>query len=492
MLSKTTVDVASQLAASLTDRGVVLSVKGGESTPLSVMTNHLETGAPGLRRELTDAGISKLTQQFFEHNQSTGDTPASEERDELVSLIVKGQQAILTKVRQEIIPKCKEVKSLLDDVNRESHPDISVKAVKLPTFLDNDVFLSHIGDYPHQHKLKGQYRSFNLAFPATEQIIEWVANTKHFDNDAVTTWALECLTDEKIRYVFGTLFDFRKQFEYHEISYLRSTNMFMEANELLFAYFLTAYLRDNPQTPRDESVSLEEWEAALNDLHGLLGLRIYELLKIRQRYYKEGKLVLRYNNENVGKPYGHLHVFVNSDVFACWVENGGDVKALLGAGVFATGNTTIKDFEEHGEVLAGQWDRKHAVIRSQFQTEMLLRRRQDTELSITDTIKSDVTTRMKVREVLSRKNDKDFDDMWKVIFDVVCEVFYPNPIYRQFLDSMAYFGTKTTSSREAALLANIEVLSRWFRTMVTWDHFTPDVVKQPTTQEETTGKEIDA
>lgn len=487
MLSKTTVDVASQLAAALTERNVVLSVKGGNPTPLSVMANHLEVGAPGLRRQLTDAGCAKLSAQFLRMNQSEGDTASSVERDELVSLIVKGQQAILTKVRQEIIPKCKEIKGRLDEVIRNEHPNIIVKSVAPPAFLDNDAFVNHIGSYPNKHVLKGEYRSFSLSFPEVEQMIEWAAATPHFDDEEVKTWALEKLTDEKIRYVFGTLFDNSRVMSYHDIPFLRSTNLFMESDELVLAYFLTAYLHDNPQTVRNESVTLDEWEYVLEDLHQLIGIRIFELLKLRQRYYKDGRLILKSSVESVGTTHGHMHVFVNGDLFSSWVSEGGDVKTLLGAAMFEPGRATTKELSEKADMLVNQWDRKHAVIRSQFKAETTRRRRSDIQHAVLDVMgydNSDQESRYRLREKLGTIKDSDLDNLWGVVFDVVCEVYYPNPIYRQFLDSMSYFSNKVSDSREAALLANIEVFSRWFRTMVTWDHFESDIVDSEESQEE--------
>ncbi len=485
MLSKSTVSVAKSLAEQLTARGVVLSLRDGAETPLSKMVGHYEVGAPGLRRELSDAAFSKLSDQFFRLNQSEGDTVSSEERDELIRLIVKGQQNFLATVRQEIIPKCKQAKESLDGLSSQRHPEIAVKTVNLPAFLSNDVFISHIESYPNKAQLKEQYRTFVLPQMSVEQLIDGVATTPHFDEDDVRTWALEQLNADLIHDVFWSLFGERRVLSYHDIFFTRQLNLFRRADLLLFAYFLTAWLCDNPQTVNGESVSLEEWETTMTDLHAMLGLRLHALLLQRAKYFKEGRLVIDYDVNEPSKSYGHLHVYANGDILPSWLENGGDVKELMGAATYNTGNVLLSHFEEHGKALASRWDTKHAIIRAEFYTSQMRSRRKDIAMVVADVFGFDSETHDAAIQYVSKIPDKKLDDTWGVIFDTVCAVKYPNPMYRQFLDSMTYFGERTVDARETALLSSIEMLSRWFRSMVTWNYFDNDIapmneVEKPT------------
>lgn len=478
MLTKSTISVASQLAASLTERGILLSLKEGAQTPVSVMANHYAIGAPGLRRELNDAAYRKLNENLYKHINVEGIELAAEQRDELVELIATGQKKFLQRVRQEIIPKCKKVKETIQNVVTTKLPEIEIKKVSFCPLLDDPALVEHLSEYPRRHVMASQYRSVNLTTPDAETIIEWAKQTKHFDGDVVGKWLLEHLTTEDIRCVFGELFNERLVFAPNELSFTRQSRLFSSSNELVLAYFLTAYLRDNPGTPTGQSMSLDEWEALFDKLHGFFGLRLVEHMKIRQAYRKMERIVDEYVYSDMSKGGGYLFVHVNPDVYPEWIAKSNSVKTLLGAGANGDHTTvTARDFEGSEERLERLWERKHALIRSRKAVSNLATIRTSIAHAITEEFGNQRDKRDEVTALLSRKNDSQLDDVWGTIFDVVCSVYYPSPMYRRFLSFLQHYSAMDKDNREAALLANTEVMALQLRSMVTYDKVTFDIVE---------------
>lgn len=477
MLTKSTVDVASQLAASLTERGIVLSLKGEGQTPVSVLATHYHVGSPGLRRSLNDAAYRKLNEDFLKRNSEQVSEMVADQRDELVALISEGQINFLKRIRQEILPKCKEVKAAMEEVARKSLPEIEVKKARICPLLSDHALVHHLEEYPRKHVLKSEYRTVKIHTPSTETIIEWAKKTPHFDEDTVGKWLLEDFTSEDIQCVFSELFDGPLVFSHNQLSFTQTSRLFTSSNELLLAYFLTASLKENPVTPSQQSMGLDEWEDIFENLHCLFGVKLVEWFKVRHHYQKTERIVVDYSHYDMTKGGGYLFVRVNPDVYPEWLAKGHSVKTLLGAGVTDNHNTvTAKDFDGHEQRLATLWERKHAVIRSRRAVESTIQYRRSLCHAIFDVFGGDRECRSKIEAVLSKKNEEQLDNVWDCIFDVVCECYYSNPMYRRFLGFMQHYSAMDKDNREAALLANTEVMALQLRSMVSYDKVELDCV----------------
>ena len=477
MLTKSTVDVASQLAASLAERGILLSLKGEVQTPVSVLATHYHVGSPGLRRSLNDAAIHKLNEDFLKRNSEQASEMVADQRDELIDLISTGQTSFLKRIRQEILPKCKEVKEVMEDVTRQHLPEIEVKKANLCPLLADPALVSHLEEYPRKHILKSEYRTVKLPMPSAETIIEWAKQTPHFDEETVAKWLLETFTSEDIRVVFGELFDGHLVFGHGQLSFTRPTRLFTSSNELLLAYFLTAYLKENPVTPSQQSMGIDEWEEMFETLHRLFGVKLIEFFKVRHQYQKTERVVVEYSHQDMTKGGGYLFVTVNPDVYPEWIAKGNTVKTLLGAGVTDNHNTMCaKDFAGSEQRLATLWERKHAIIRSRRSVESTRQYRSSLAHAITNVFGGDRAKRQEVESLLAKMNETKLDNVWECIFDVVCGCYYPSPMYRRFLGFMQHYSAMDKDNREAALLANTEVMALQLRSMVSYDKVELDCV----------------
>lgn len=486
MISAATLRIAAELAHSLTEKGHLLVPAGEGRTPVSIMADHYHVGAPGLKRPLSYDAVKKLRDDFGRYNNGEGNTISSEERDHLVSLLVEGQKKDLYNIRQVLVPIIKDANELIENrFAANGTPNIEIKAIEFAPFFESAPLLGHLEGYPRKFSVEETYKTIPVfasgSVPSHETLIEWM--TAHeYAGDEAAAWALT-IDMEQVTSLVDHLLVGKREFHLADVSVFRRHHLLQNADVILALYFITGYLRDNPE--QVAGYSLDEWETIIGELHGMIGLKILEIIKLRQTYIQQKRLVVQsevYGQERLESI--SVYVYVNGDTIKPWFENGGDVRALLGAAIQGGTLMHAKDIDAVSDQLVKRWEQKHHLIkiasmgakekrtrgfyRSVFDEVIDTHRGKFTEAHIT-------VLRSRLRDVVNNLNDDELTVGWTSICNIACAVFYPNTLYRTFLRTMDERG-KDLSSREAALLGHIETLALWYRQQCKLVAFTPDVV----------------
>lgn len=492
MISRATLRIAADLAQSLADSNMLLVPTGEGNTPVSIMADHYHVGAPGLKRHLSYEAIRKLRDDFGRYNNGEGNTVSSEERDHLVELLVKGQTRDLYNIRQVLLPIIKEVHKEVDE--RSAHgnvPDIEVKMVEFSEYLSTPSLVGHLETYRRKATLATEYNTIPVFtdMPSDTTLIEMMTAQDYRSKEDAMAWALS-VDKDAIRGMIDQMFIGVRHFPLGEIATLRRHNLLAKSDAVLALYFITGHLRDNPENVA--GYSLEEWEKILGDLHDMLGLKLLELLELRQQYIKQKRLIIHSTvvGEERLEAIG-VYVQVNSDVAPAWMENGGDVRALLGAAILGGTRVTLNDIDVDKESLIKRWDTKHHLIKLASLDSKHKRTRSFLRNVVKDVLETHrgsfddkryEEVRERVDTVVNALPETDLQAGWTMVCSVVCRVLYPNSMYETFLKTMDARG-KNLNAREAALLAHIETLALWYRSQVKVMAYTPDIAEAPTTQE---------
>lgn len=474
MLSPCTVTNAREVAETLTARKVLITPKS-TTMPLGVIADRLDVGAPQLKRSINSEGYDLLTRHFTEVNEV-----ASEQNGELLEDLVEygseGVRNMLHIARNSIVPIVKARVASYTELSKGSqYPQLEIKPVSLTPLLQSEVLTEHLLDYPKRYGVRDGYRTYHLHRPEVDELVKWACETDHIDSEIVAKW-LTKVDGENLEIVFGTLFSEQRVLDVDDIFFSRTASLITCADELLFAYFLTSYLRDNPQDPIGEGASLEQWETNLGELHGYFGLRLLELAKIRHRMRLEGRLVIRYNNRShVGKLSDELTVFINPDLVDQWRSKGGTTAMLLGAGFLEPSLTRIEALLARGEELEAYWERKHRSIKMKADAKAKNQRRElyhfcmiqhkdcegggDGGVGDLPEVGTE-TFQQRVSDTVRELSEADLHDPVLCFTRLVCSVYFPGGVYEDFLNTMARCGIDI-HAREAATIAVVEVLASW-------------------------------
>jgi hypothetical protein len=463
MLSPCTIHNARQVATSLTEAKREARAKSSHY-PLGQLTDRLEVGAPMLKRSVNYEGYEKLTQRFKEVNEVTSAQSEEFFRD-LVKVTSDGVNNMLHLSRNVVVPLIKRCAQDVQYYFEDRHPELKIQPVSLTPLLQSDVLLQHLQDYPKQYGVKEEYKTFILAPPTIEQLREWAAQTPHIESDLIKRW-LGKVEDEDLLGVFSTLFNDKRVLNVDDLYFARPHTLVWHADLLLFAYFLTSYLRDNPQDTVDDGASLAEWETALGDLHGYMGLRLIELNERRARLKREGRLVLNYDDRVAGDG---MHVYINPDLVDEWQAKGGTAGMLLAAGYVDPMLTRIDALMAEKDALEAFWARKHKALKMHSNAANKANRRGHYRM-IMETTSGDGEDGLpkvghdvwkeRLNDSLAALSEDDMEKPYYAITELVCDCYFPGTAIKDFLRTMERCGVDI-HAREAATFATVEVLASW-------------------------------
>lgn len=473
MLSPCTVTNAREVAEILTTRKV-LSTPKTTTMPLGVIADRLDVGAPQLKRSINREGYDLLTRHFTEVNEVTSEQ-SSELLEDFIEYASEGVRNMLRIARNSIVPIVKARVASYTELSKGSqYPQLEIKPVSLTPLLQSEVLTEHLLDYPKRYGVRESYRTYHLQRPEVKELVKWACETDHIDSEIVAKW-LTTVDEEELEIVFGMLFGEQRVLQVDDIYFSRTASLITHADQLLFAYFLTSYLRDNPQDPIGEGASLEQWETNLGELHGYFGLRLLELAKIRHRMRLEGRLVIRYNNHAYGNQASdELSVLINPDLVDLWRSKGGTTAMLLGAGFLEPSLTRIEALLARGEELEAYWERKHRSIKMKADAKAKNKRRELYHFCMVHHKDCDgdgggdgelpelgnETFQQRVTDTVRELSESDLDDPVFCFTRLVCSVYFPGGVYEDFLNTMARCGIDI-HAREAATIAVVEVLASW-------------------------------
>lgn len=491
MLKRPTLSVAAPVARALTEYNLQLSPKS-DHYPVGIAAGHIRSAVDSDYQNLTSDRAAALTALVQRSNETVGEREA-EEFDELTTLMAQGLERMLKTVRGVVVPFCKSVKESYDAIGENTRvPKLEVKPFVFHGIHSEPGLTTHVLEQYSRVQQRDSYRTFIMDCPSTATLVEWIAANKHVDSDITHDWLAQVSDhDQELCVVWGELFGHRRELYPADMGIGSRGRLPFTVDQLLMAYLLTAYLCHEPQDVSGESVSIDEWESAIGRLHTLVGSLLSQAYQFRARSRQQERVVFRYDVTQTQEGQS-VTVWANGDVYADWLEAGGSVKQLLGAAVMAPTRMTAKDLADVKDDLETQWDRKHYILRQAALDRYLSKRRdtlrsiliyrvagEESENAIADALPeigyNELSERV-TREVKALR-EEDLDDPWRTITSLVCNVYYPNTPYREFL--LAMDRTAKTHPdmppRELATLATVEMTAQWLVKQVRSDTFVPDI-----------------
>jgi hypothetical protein len=442
MYQQTTLAAVAPLAQTLTESGMVLAVKE-PSFPLATMAGLYANPVEGDQRPLTEQ-VMQVAQEDFEEANAEPTPEDGDVVDRLSGLMANGLNAILHNSRNVIRPAVLAYCAAFDERQRDVvKPKIEISVFNYDPVHDEPRLVNHLQSRYTTVQQRPSYRSFILPQASAEQVIEMVANNNpHLDPPQVTEWLLK-VGAETIASVWQQLFSVRA-LDALSLSMLQRHRLPFSVDELLLAYCLVGHMAQNPADVTGESVELEEWANAMMHLHELFGAALLGAYGRRVAQLQRNVLVLRSDgNDPIGRRT--VEVVANGDLYGAWIEQGNDVQVLLGGAILNPSVTRVEDFAQHADVFLKKWLQVYPLI-CQAQADDAVRNRRKTLLNVMSSPNKDVASILpqiqinelmqSLRNSLQQCPDAMFDNIYAVVTKLVCEAYFPNPIYQEFLMEM--------------------------------------------------------
>jgi hypothetical protein len=505
MFKESTLAVVAPLAQSLTESGRRLTVKL-EEYPLAIVangySNPVQPNQTAYSHELavsTEALIDQANTQIAENTV--------EEFEHLAELMAKGMKTIVFNCRNVIVPAVEALVKKFEAVkDKGMAPQLEISVFNYHAVHSDPRLVNHVADRYTGVQAKPAYQSFLIAQPSVEQIIEMVANQNpHLDAEQVTEWLLTVGAD-KIKQVWHQLFGISRSLTVDRLEFMASHKLPFTVDEVALAYLLTGHLIENPLDVQGESVDIDSWSHVMTILHQLFGAQLFKAYDRRAYMVKRGQVVLHTEAKDPVKTRTVL-ITVNGDTYPEWLERGGEVEALLGAAVYAPNVVTRDQLDDQAEVLASRWRKLYPLIRQacldvatrntrRYVQELMLTPDRDL-MELLPEIGAD-ELREHVMAAMAQVTEEKLMSPFTLFAELICRVYFPNPVYFEFLQAMNHYARihPDATGRELAAPSLIQIAADWLAGQIKVEDFTPivdDVPVGPVTQpDEAEATEADA
>ena len=487
MFSTSSPRIVAPLAQALTESNRAVALRSSD-LPLAAAcesyTNHAEANKVAYSHRL-----ATVSQEDFIADNAVPTMTQEAGFERQVELMAAGLKGITYTARNVIIPAVDQLTEAY--LNRQSvhqAPEIKLVVWKYAAVHNEPGLVNHIQTRYARVAVQREYKTFMLGQKSAEAIIEMAAtNNPHLDQESVTQWLLG-MGAERITAVWQALFNTMRVFSPNMLEFTQVHRLPQTSDELLLAYCLCGHLMENPVDDAGESAGIEEWTNALQVLHeyfGTLLLRAYE-----RRVDDARRGILVYRNQAV-EPIKTLtvRVEVNGDIYAGFAERGLTAEAILGAAVYESHMRSGEDLLQIKDTLTQRWNRLYPLMRQAAADRAQAQRRQD----IVKTVRSEFgalpeqltgeaaweeeVLMAKLTDAVRSLNAEDLENPFALFAKVVCQLFYTNPIYHEFLLAFRTYSVKhpEASARELALYSLIEVSAIWLASQGQVIPFTPQV-----------------
>jgi len=487
MFSTSSPRIIAPLAQALTESQRVIALRSAD-LPLAAAcesyTNHAEANKVAYSHRL-----ATVSQEDFIADNAVPTMTQEAGFERQVELMATGLKGVTYTARNIIIPAVDQLTEAY--LNRQSvhqAPEINLVVWKYAGVHNEPGLVNHVQTRYARVQAQREYKSYLLGTRSAEAIIEMAAvNNPHLDQEAVTQWLLG-MGVERITAVWQALFNSTRGFSPNMLEFTQLHRLPQTSDELLLAYCLCGHLKDNPVDDAGESVGIEEWNQSLQMLHeyfGSLLLRAYE-----RRVDDAQRGILVYRNQAV-EPVKTLtvRVEVNGDVYSSFAERGIMPEVLLGAAVYESHLRSGEDLLQVKDTLAQRWNRLYPLMRQASADRAQAQRRQD----VIKTVRSefgalseqltgqvawdDESLATNLAVAVRNLSQEDLENPFALFAKVVCQLFYTNPIYHEFLLAFRNYSVKhpEASARELALYSLIEVSAIWLAGQSKVVEFTPQV-----------------
>lgn len=229
------------------------------------------------------------------------------------------------------------------------------------------------------------------------------------------------------------------------------------------------------ETPAGVDMAAGDYRDLLTSVLEQSGRGINRVLDVRERDRKQRRLVTNWPLENAEYQTANPEmaiVSVNNDVYDAWLKEGGCPEILFGAAI-TDHESSYTALLEKGEDYMRAWMRRSATIRSGQKSDtfnITLGALRDAVTKQINTLSDDLVLNQtrapmheKLREELSELTARQCEDVWCCAKHVVCTTMFGHTDARKILDAVDAIGTDNPDMdpREVALLATIDILTRW-------------------------------
>lgn len=251
-------------------------------------------------------------------------------------------------------------------------------------------------------------------------------------------------------------------------------------NDYLAVHLIARSLLEN--APEGIDMSADEYRLMMAGVLEQTGRTICRLFEEREQDREARRLVIQWpmaNAEFQADAPTRGHLVVNGDVYTQWLSEGGTPETLLGSSVTdrEMGYGTLIEKREEYE---NAWKYRVTVVRSAQNSKefsVVLSALRDALTGCINDMPDDQITsgtrgdlHVKLSAMLENVyiNDVAGDSIYRTVRKLVCAILFSNRDVRTILDNMEGVSKihADLDVREVALLATIELLTRWFAGLV--------------------------
>lgn len=504
MFYQSTAAVLRPIADSLTDRKLRLFNKNPE---IPVPVFELAQAYDGATA--ADESLAAIYDRFM-HTHAPERSAQREElvtaRDQIVANMVTGIKGMLATTRQHIIPTGIELATEFREKREKNlHPNITVIEYHAHPALDDLALQEHVYSLYQDLPATPEVETFLLKPVATSAIRSMIRGNTHLSEGLTESW-LDSLSDHTLETLYRQLFLEGRTVRVGDLGLLSGGEIEGEhwygktfaGSNLLAAYLLTQYLRDNPQPLGQDSVGIEQWELVLGNLHKVIGAYLREYYIARAANKQRGRLILTHS-PTAKIEQGDFMVILNGDLDEAQVK-AINTQAIIGAvmdGGHSRDLAQLTDPEQSERYLkiwnaryrALSQARKADSIRTSVQlVERLLTPRPKLCMDLFGSEEGPgdmhATWRERLHNEIRGLSGDQLDDPERMFVTLICKVYFRRGAYLSFLQSMdEWAGTTKANSRTAATQALIDTMVNWLAEQVGSEFYTPVPQQVPVTTE---------
>jgi len=456
MISYNAAKEAYTLASEAAAKGLKLSAQNG--SVVAILANKLYGGLSVLeeKQDLTPEYIASLAQNV---QGGTSNETFIQVLDKTATSVAKAVQSHLSYARNVVMPVISDLVVALELVQKElmqeASRDLKIVVQSIPAPLKAASLREHLQSYRDarvydRKSLRGSARE---AGDLRETVREAIPGLE----EELTAW-VNTLDDAFISSVWSERF-------------MASGNWTGYERTLdydLLVYILAGRVVDNPS--EGSEVSLSQWNTTANEIHVEAGRNLCAALARYDAAVQLGDMIVDYSDDSIT---------VNEPLYKRWIDEGGDNASIMGATVQARVPTSIHVIAENRVKYATDWARHLSMRASTVATRRFMMLRDRLSLLVHTEVRDhykqiyaawnpDENTYIKLepyvrfqallKEKVQTLKSVDFDDLWKLSRDVLCDTVFYFTDAKSILEyrEHAFALNRDLSSDDADLLARIE------------------------------------
>lgn len=456
--------------------------------PLAVFADGYLTETEATEQPVSQALVTSV-ESHFETDNSNVPESVEDEREAIIANTRAGIAHLQYNTHNVLIPAIKAMCNSYTELQTTVlQPDIEVETFTVSRLYQDSDLTNHLESSYSRYQTQREYRTFMLEASDAPAIIDLVThNNPHITREAGFEWAL-AIGAEKTVGVWNALFSGGRNLSLSQLPFLRLGNAPFNLDEITLAYFILGALRNTPQDiVVGESVSLEDWNSVMSELHSALGRSLLGALQQRAEARDAGTLVLRSSVTNIEGRAGNkrIRVILNGDVATEWLANN-TVEAILGAAVSNPNLVTTAQLSAEKEKLVAVWNNTYPLLKQATLDYANLSRRESVIKAFTTHVDLlapmfDVTLDDGLQERISvairQLDHKLLDNHFMMFTELACKVTDSDNIFRQYLEAIDEYSNTfpNATDRELETQAMITVVAVYLAAQINVATYKPEI-----------------